>query len=209
MTETKTETESAPDADPHRGPARGGGPRRGGRRDGGGAPSAAGRTAPGGRRHQGRILALQILFEVDVTGHDLAEVLPRTLEEEGGGAAVRAHVERLTRGTLAALAEIDPYLAAAAPAFPVARLPAVDRNVLRLAIYELLHEPEVPPKAAINEAVELAKRFGGDNSGRFVNGVLGTVAARIEREESVPSADVVPPPDETGGHRGSIEETPG
>ena len=70
---------------------------------------------------------------------------------------------------------------AAAPAFPVAQLPAIDRNVLRLAIYELLRETDVPPKAAINEAVELAKRFGGDNSGRFVNGVLGTIAARIDR----------------------------
>jgi N utilization substance protein B len=67
----------------------------------------------------------------------------------------------------------------AAPAFPIAQLPAVDRTVLRLAIYELLEERDVPPKAAINEAVELAKRFGGDNSGRFVNGVLGTVVDRI------------------------------
>jgi N utilization substance protein B len=77
---------------------------------------------------------------------------------------------------------IDPHIAAAAPAFPVDQLPAIDRNVLRLAIYELLRETDVPVKAAINEAVELAKRFGGDSSGRFVNGVLGTVAERIGAE---------------------------
>ena len=84
--------------------------------------------------------------------------------------------------------EIDPYIAEAAPAFPIAQLPAVDRNVLRLAIYELLHEAEVPPKAAINEAVELAKRFGGENSSRFVNGVLGTIATRIEHDRKAPES---------------------
>ena len=130
---------------------------------------------------------MQVLYEIDVADHSATEVLERTFddpdlsaEEEGSEPAgealaeIRERVERLVRGVMGHFREIDPFIAEAAPAFPIAQLPAVDRNVLRLAIYELLHEAEVPPKAAINEAVELAKRFGGENSSRFVNGVLGT-----------------------------------
>jgi N utilization substance protein B len=158
-----------------------------------------------GRRRQGRILALQILYEVDLTDHDLTETFERTLADEeelarvaaeddevpGGQAAVaqtralRDHVERLVLGSVAARDEIDRLIEDAAPAFPVARVPAIDRNVLRLAVYELLREADVPPKVAINEAVELAKRFGGDSSGRFVNGVLGTILERIGAEAAV------------------------
>jgi N utilization substance protein B len=162
-----------------------------GDRAGGAGPSA--RRAAGGRRHLGRILALQILYETDVTDHQPAEVMERTFQEQDLSgeegvpepedfAGVRSHVERLVGGVLGLRDVIDPHIAAAAPAFPVAQLPAIDRNVLRLAIYELLRETDVPVKAAINEAVELAKRFGGENSGRFVNGVLGTVAQRIDAD---------------------------
>lgn len=141
-----------------------------------------GRRGPvGGKRHQGRILALQLLYELDVAGHGVDEVLARTFAEQPSATALRVHVERLVRGVLAERDEIDPYIAAAAPAFPLPQLPAIDRNVLRLAIFELLREPSVPPKAAINEAVELAKEYGGDNSSRFVNGVLGTVVERVRR----------------------------
>lgn len=133
------------------------------------------RSSPGGKRHQARILALQILFEVDLTEHDPMEVLARTFADQPAPPETRRYVERLVVGTLTDQDEIDQHVFAAAPAFPVAQLPSVDRNVLRIAIYELLRQPDVPPKVAINEAVELAKRFGGDNSGRFVNGVLGTV----------------------------------
>jgi transcription antitermination protein NusB len=147
--------------------------RRGrGRTDGNGKGD---RSSPGGKRHQARILALQILFEVDLTAHDPMEVLARTFADQPAPPETRRYVERLVVGTLTDQEEIDTYVFAAAPAFPVAQLPSVDRNVLRIAIYELLRQPDVPPKVAINEAVELAKRFGGDNSGRFVNGVLGTV----------------------------------
>jgi len=144
------------------------------------------RPSPGTIRHQARILALQILFEVDLAHHDVEEVLTRTLEEQPAPPETRRYVERLVRGTLANLPDIDSRIEAAAPAFPVPQLASVDRNVLRLAIYELLREPDVPTKAAINEAIELAKRFGGDNSGRFVNGVLGTVVETIpERAATV------------------------
>jgi N utilization substance protein B len=139
----------------------------------------------GGRRHQARILALQVLYEVDVTDHPLADVLSRTIDDpdEVVTTSVRSHVNRLVRGAIDHQVEIDKYIADAASAFPVNQLPAVDRNVLRLAIYELLSEPDVPQKAAINEAVELAKRFGGMNSSRFVNGVLGTVTDRLNNEQ--------------------------
>lgn len=134
---------------------------------------------------------MQVLYEIDVADHAASEVLARTFEDpdlaleddgpaEDALAEVRGRVERLVRGVMEHFREIDPYIAEAAPAFPVVQLPAVDRNVLRLAIYELLHEVEVPPRAAINEAVELAKRFGGENSSRFVNGVLGTISTKIE-----------------------------
>lgn len=167
-------------------------------------PSAASRDSIGyGRRRQGRVLALQILYEVDLTDHALAETLERTLHDEeelsrlsaeddetpapavveqaatAQHRALREHVERLVNGSVAARPELDRLIEAAAPEYPVARVPAIDRNVLRLAVYELLHEADVPPKVAINEAVELAKRYGGDSSGRFVNGVLGTIVEQI------------------------------
>lgn len=146
------------------------------------ARKAEPRQAPGGARHQGRMLALQILYEVDVTDHPLEEVLDRTAAENDLPEAMKEHVSRLVRGVMSQRDTIDPYIATAAPAFPVAQLAAIDRNVLRQAIFELLNEPDVPLKAAINEAVELAKHFGGDSSGRFVNGVLGTVSERIGSE---------------------------
>ena len=144
--------------------------------------SADRRQRRGGRRHQGRILAMQILYEVDVTGHTLDDVLARTLDEQAVAPQLRQHVERLTTGVLGACENVDARIAGAATAFPVAQLAAIDRTVLRLAIFVLLHEPGVPPRVVINEAVELAKRFGGDNSSRFINGVLGTVSAQIAAE---------------------------
>lgn len=152
------------------------------------------------------MLALQILYEVDLTDHALAETLERTLADEdelsrvlaedeeipvdqaavANTRALREHVERLVTGSVAARAETDRLIEAAAPAYPIGRVPAIDRNVLRLAVYELLHEARVPPKVAINEAVELAKRFGGDSSGRFVNGVLGTIADQLPAVTNAP-----------------------
>jgi N utilization substance protein B len=143
------------------------------------ATTSTRKSSSGGRRRQARVLALQLLYEIDVTGHTAADVLDRTFAEQSAPVAIRDHVTRLVSGVLAAQEEIDPAIAAAAPAFPLPQIPAIDRNVLRLAVFELLHEPAVPPKAAINEAVELAKHFGGDNASRFVNGVLGTIVERI------------------------------
>ena len=93
--------------------------------------------------------------------------------------ALVRHAERLARGVNQHLATIDPYIAEAAPAFPIPQLPSIDRAVLRIALYELLCEPDVPFKAAINEAVDIAKQYGGPNSGKFTNGVLRTISERI------------------------------
>jgi N utilization substance protein B len=137
-------------------------------------------------RHQARVLALQIIYEVDVTDHPRAEVEDRTLRDpdEVIPPEVASYAARLANGVMDHRPRIDQYIEAAAPAFPVPQLPSVDRNVLRLAIYELLYARDVPPKAAINEAVELAKRYGGLSSSRFVNGVLGTVVERIAAERA-------------------------
>lgn len=192
--------------------------RRGRRRS---ATAGAGDGVGHGRRRQGRVLALQILYEVDLTDHGLAETLERTLNDEdelsrvlaedeeiplgqatvANTRALREHVERLVTGSVAARAETDRLIEAAAPAYPIGRVPAIDRNVLRLAVYELLHEVRVPPKVAINEAVELAKRFGGDSSGRFVNGVLGTIVEQLPASAAAPSeteaaADATAAPDD-------------
>lgn len=132
--------------------------------------------AVGNTRHQARTLALQVLYESDVAEHELSEVLQRYLEDRSEPQPVRRYIERLVTGIMENRESIDQQIADAAPAFPVAQLPAVDRNILRIAIYELTREQDVPLKAAINEAVEIAKQFGGENSGKFVNGVLGTIA---------------------------------
>jgi N utilization substance protein B len=133
----------------------------------------------GSTRHQARTLALQILYEMDVAQHPADEVLSRYTEDLSLPQPARRYTERLITGVESDKQQIDAQIAAAAPAFPVSQLPVVDRNILRIAIYELLHERDVPLKAAINEAVELAKRFGGEKSRAFVNGVLGTIAGNM------------------------------
>lgn len=135
--------------------------------------------AIGMTRHQARTLALQILYEADVAEHEATDVMRRYTSDLSLPQPVRRYVERLVTGVLEEREQIDREIAAAAPAFPVVQLPAVDANILRIAIYELMNERDVPLKAAINEAVELAKRFGGENSSRFVNGVLGTIAGNM------------------------------
>ncbi|HLG50714.1 MAG TPA: transcription antitermination factor NusB [Chloroflexota bacterium] len=130
------------------------------------------------RRRQARIVAMQSLFEADLVGHDPLAVLERNLAEGEAGEVDAAYARQLVAGVVEHRAEIDRILAQAAPLWPLEQMPPVDKNVLRLAIYELLFDNRrVPMKAAINEAVEIAKIFGSDSSSRFVNGVLGTVAA--------------------------------
>jgi transcription antitermination protein NusB len=130
------------------------------------------------RRRLARHVALQSLYEIDAVGHDPEQTVARWAEEHNASEATTAFARELVLGVLQERVELDTLLQGSAPLYPVTRIAPVDRAVLRLAIYELMHVPATPPKVAINEAVELAKEFGGDNSGRFVNGVLGDVMER-------------------------------
>lgn len=137
-------------------------------------------------RRDARRLAFEALFELESRpGAALEGVLPRRhegLREETGEAlspAALAFVRRLVRGTLSDRPGLDACIHRTAPAFPVDQLPMTDRIALEMALYELLDVRDTPIKVVINEAVELAKLYGGENSGRFVNGVLGTVAESL------------------------------
>ena len=128
-----------------------------------------------GRRRRARIAALQALYERDTSNHDVLATLERIAAEERLPADAVAFARGLIEGVLAQQDEIDRVIAKAAPAWPVDQLAAIDRNVLRLAITEMLGDNGTPVRAVINEAVELAKSFGSDNSAKFINGVLGSI----------------------------------
>ncbi len=135
-------------------------------------------------RHLSRSVVLQTLFEWDFMNlsSDLAnEALGRNLAEFGTGLADEPFMKSLLKGVLGKQSDLDTIITKAAPEWPLEKISNVDRNVLRIGLYELLFAPrnEVPPKVAINEAIELAKTFGGENSGKFVNGVLGAVYKEI------------------------------
>ena len=130
-------------------------------------------------RTRARELALQFLFQVDVQGVEyrgtLEGFLDAALDGKPGGAEARAYAVKLVDGVLLHAAEIDALIREAARNWELERMAGVDRNVLRLGCYELLHEPEVPMKVAINEAIELGKRFSTAASGAFVNGILDRI----------------------------------
>lgn len=128
---------------------------------------------------------MQSLFEWDFHGKnkkELPEIVERNKQEYGPGLDEEYEfIDRLVDGTIKHLPKIDTIIEKAAPEWPIAQITSVDRAVLRLGLYELLFgsREEVPPKVAINEAIELAKSFGGESSGKFVNGVMGTVYREI------------------------------
>ena len=129
-----------------------------------------------GRRRKARVLALQTLYEVDSVGHEVEGVLACLLTGGSLSEEYASFVRELVSGVIQNREEIDRSIRQFAPAWPVEQIPLVDRNILRLAIFEILLNNKVPVKVAINEAVELAKTFGSDTSSRFVNGVLGSVS---------------------------------
>lgn len=145
------------------------------------------------RRRLGRVIALQALYEIDAVDHDAGRVVDRLARELQAEERASTFAHELVAGVLQEHQELDTLLQGSAPLYPVARIAPVDRAVLRLALYELFHVPATPPKVAINEAVELAKEYGGDTSSSFVNGVLGDVmerhgAAIAARDEAEPVA---------------------
>ncbi len=134
-----------------------------------------------GARRKARVLALQALYEVDASGHEAEETLTRLLSEESLTEENVSFTRELVRGVIQNKKKIDQNIQSFAPAWPVEQIAVVDRNILRLAIFEILLDNKVPVKVAINEAVELAKTFGSDNSSKFVNGVLGSVSTLVNR----------------------------
>ncbi|MFC2016814.1 transcription antitermination factor NusB [Chloroflexota bacterium] len=134
-----------------------------------------------GARRKARALALQILYEVDSVGHEVEGVVNHLLAKEGLSGENANFTRELVSGVIQNKEKIDENIQSLAPAWPLEQMPVVDRNILRLAIFEVLLDNKVPVKAAINEAVELAKTFGSDNSPKFVNGVLSSVSALVSR----------------------------
>jgi len=127
------------------------------------------------------VIALQVLYEVDSVGHDMERALAPFLADGRLNEENAVFARGLVSGVLKDKDKIDQYIKKFATAWPLEQIPVVERNILRLAIFEILLDNSVPIKVAINEAVELAKLFGSDNSPKFVNGVLGSVSRLASR----------------------------
>jgi N utilization substance protein B len=132
-------------------------------------------------RHRARIVALQALFEIDIAHHDPEVVLQQRFAVKPLPEAGRDFSRTLVQGVLEHRADLDALIKNNAPEWPLEQVAVIDRNILRMAIFEFVISGNTPVKVAINEAVELAKLFGSDSSGRFVNGVLGAIVSQIGR----------------------------
>ena len=134
-----------------------------------------------GTRRKARTIALQALYEIDSVSRQPETVLKRLLAETDFSEENVLFVRELVEGAVKNREEIDGSIQKYAPAWPVEQIAMVDRNILRLAIFEILFDNKVPVKVAVSEAVELAKTFGGENSAKFINGVLGSVSTLASR----------------------------
>lgn len=139
-------------------------------------------------RHLGRILALQTLYECEFrrdcgdTDLDINEILKRNISRYQETIEDTKFIDALVQGVAKYEKQLDGVLQPVAPEWPIDQIARMDRLILRIGLYELLMEHDVPPKVVINEAVELAKAFGGDNSSKFINGVLGTILRKHEEK---------------------------
>lgn len=137
-------------------------------------------------RHLARSIVLQSLYEWDFYNQkeDLAKIVERNINEFGSGIDEPEFVWRIIKGIIENLPHIDAVLEKAAPHWPLNQISIIDRNILRIGLFELLYadKAEVPEKVAINEAIELAKNYGGINSRKFINGVLGTIYKEMENK---------------------------
>lgn len=139
-------------------------------------------------RHLGRTIAMQTLYEWDFNKQresDLTQAAKENVEKFAPGFDDSSFTIGLIKGTLKHLKEIDAFITKYAPEWPLEQITVVDRNILRIGVYELHFAPDIPPKVAINEAIELAKTFGGESSGKFVNGVLGAIYKDLGDEKAV------------------------
>ena len=137
-------------------------------------------------RRTARICALQALYELDTTDHRTDRVLEHRLEDNQLAPEGEAFLRLLVGGVLELREQLDTLIQRYAPAWPVSQIAVIDRNILRIALFELSGATATPPKVAINEAVDLAKIFGSDSSSRFVNGVLGSAMGEAERSDGAP-----------------------
>ena len=144
-------------------------------------------------RHLGRIIALQTLYELVFrkecgdTAVDAAAVMNRNIGRYKATLDDISFIEELVDSVIKDAAKLDEKLQPIAPEWPLAQIARVDHIILQMGAYELMNHKDVPPKVVINEAVELAKAFGGDNSSKFVNGVLGTLLRELHPEETAPA----------------------
>ena len=136
----------------------------------------------GGRR-KARSIALQALYEIDSVQHDPEETLKNLREELKLSEETFKFASELVNGVVRYKEKLDAQIHRYAPAWPIEQIAFIDRNILRLAIFEILIDNKIPVKVVINEAVELAKNFGGDSSSKFINGVLGAISANISKED--------------------------
>ena len=130
-----------------------------------------------GKRHQARELALKVLFQLEGTGDEVDDVLSYHASENGAGEEIANFARQLVDGVIANQVKLDSILSEASEHWKLDQMAKVDRIILRIAVYEIAIDRRVPTKAAVNESIELAKTFSGDEAGRFVNGILGKVAA--------------------------------
>lgn len=146
-------------------------------------------------RHLGRIIALQTLYEYEFrqaagdTKLRLPAILKRNIARYQKTVEDTPFIERVVQGVIKNQDELDAYLQPIAPDWPISQIARIDRLILRIGLFELKYEPETPPKVVINEAVELAKGFGGENSSKFVNGVLGTAHRQLHGDTTESATD--------------------
>lgn len=149
-------------------------------------------------RHLGRIVALQTLYEQDFrresqdSTFSLDEALARNINRYEDTIEDKAFIKRLVDGVDKQAKELDDVIRPLAPEWPIEQIARMDRVILRMGVWELNNEPDVPPKVVINEAIELAKAFGGENSSKFINGVLGSVLRQLDRDEDTPAKKAKP-----------------
>lgn len=138
-------------------------------------------------RHLLRSIAMQTLYEWDFYNKDskrIDEFIKKNMIEFNKGSLEnKEYIDSVVKGVLQNIEKIDELITKSAPEWPIDQIAMVDRNILRLGIYELLFSPDIPPKVAINEAIELGKTFGGRSSGKFINGVLGAIYRKVQEGE--------------------------
>jgi transcription antitermination factor NusB len=152
------------------------------------------------KRTRAREIALQFLYQMDLRGADLLGEAKHFFRNEEEDKSAREFAIQLVNGVAAHREELDQAIRAVAQNWEIARMAVIDRNVLRMAAFELFHCPDIPPKVAINEAIELGKRYSTQNSGAFINGILDKIKERARSG----SAELHP-----GSSSGATLESPG